>query len=93
MISKRFSTFVALLVCCVGSAAVFGDAFNGAADNQTDQYGYYYAVGGGLFPNWIGLMQALMGAAIALTYPLGLIFVLNSRSVRQFYAPPEPPAV
>ena len=51
------------------------------------------AGGGGLFPNWIGLMQALMGAAIALTYPLGLIFVLNSRSVRQFYAPPEPPAV
>jgi hypothetical protein len=33
-------------------AAGYGEAaiFNGVGDNETDQYGYYYAINGGLFP-------------------------------------------
>ena len=42
----------ALALLAIGfSSALRAETFNGAADNQTDSFGYYYAVGGGLFPN------------------------------------------
>ncbi len=42
---------IAAATCVVLTASVqAGTAFNGAGENQTDNYGYYYIVTGGLFP-------------------------------------------
>jgi hypothetical protein len=48
---KRFMV-VMCVAAVVGLAAAAAQAaiFNGQADNQVDQYGYYYVVTGGLFP-------------------------------------------
>jgi hypothetical protein len=46
--------WICMLVASAGiviSSSARANTFNGAADNQIDSHGYYYAVGGGLFPN------------------------------------------
>ena len=44
--------FAALALLALGfSSTLLAETFNGAGDNQTDSFGYYYAVGGGLLPN------------------------------------------
>ena len=40
---------VAAIVCSFGSGA-YAAPFNGSGDNQTDAFGYYYIITGGIFP-------------------------------------------
>jgi hypothetical protein len=41
------------------------------------------------FTTWMVVIQVVMTAAIALVYPVALIFVLRSRSVREYYESPD----
>ncbi len=38
------------MILCVADLAIANSAFNGAGENQTDAYGYYYIITGGKFP-------------------------------------------
>lgn len=42
---------IAAAIALAGAAPAYAGTINGSADNQTGDFGYYYTVGGGLFPN------------------------------------------
>lgn len=46
-----FVNSMAILLALTIASTAWADAFNGQGDVQTDSLGYYYQVGGGLFPN------------------------------------------
>jgi hypothetical protein len=47
---RRFCVLLAVACLALAMSAQAGSTFNGAADYQVDNYGYYYMVTGGLFP-------------------------------------------
>ena len=43
------------------------------------------------FTNWMITMQVAMGTAMAIAYPIALIFILMTRRVKHYYAEPQTP--
>lgn len=48
---NHFKPTVCLIAIALAASTTRADSFNGVGEYQTNAHGYYYAVGGGLFPN------------------------------------------